>query len=114
MTISITTRLYVAERANEKCEYCRTLDQVSLHSFHVDHIIAIKHDGTDDMSNLAWSCLSCNLHKGSDVASYDRETGKLNPFFNPRNDKWDDHFVLSEYEIMGKIAIGRITCDSCK
>lgn len=109
MSISNSTRIIVAERANSRCEYCRILDTTSLHGFHVDHIISKKHLGSNEVDNLAWSCATCNQHKGTDVASYDSETGELNPFFNPRTDNWNEHFELNEYRIVGKTPIGRIT-----
>lgn len=47
--------------------------------------------------------------KSSEVAAYDRETGDLTPFFNPRTQDWHDHFVMLAGEIRGKTAIGRVT-----
>lgn len=109
MSISNATRLLVAERASFRCEYCRILDTTSLHGFHVDHIISKKHSGSDEINNLAWSCATCNRHKGTDVASYDSDTGGLTPFFNPQTDMWNEHFELNEYRIIGRTPIGRVT-----
>ena len=108
MTISNTTRTKISERAEARCEYCRLPDAVSTHSFHIDHILPIKHEGTDEIDNLAWACLSCNLHKGSDISAFD-DVGQLIRLFNPREDKWDEHFILDGYEITGISAIGRVT-----
>lgn len=109
MTIKKAARELVIQRANSRCEYCRLLDIVSVHSFHIDHIIAVKHDGTDDVDNLAWSCLNCNLHKGTDTGSFDRETGNFVFFYNPRKDTWSEHFTLANYQIIGKTPAGQVT-----
>lgn len=42
----------VWRRANSTCEYCRVRQQYDLPKFQVDHIIARKHGGTDDLYNL--------------------------------------------------------------
>jgi HNH endonuclease len=109
MSIKQKVRQTVQTRAESRCEYCHIPDMVTSHTYHVDHIIAIKHDGSDELSNLAWSCLHCNRHKGTDIASYDRDTGELTPFFNPRSDVWNEHFELSGVHLRGKTPIGRVT-----
>jgi 5-methylcytosine-specific restriction endonuclease McrA len=77
---------------------------------HVEHIIAIKHRGQTALDNLAWSCFQCNGNKGSDIASYDIETGELTRLFHPRTDHWEEHFELdSNAFVVGKTAIGRVT-----
>ena len=69
MSFNQKVRQTIQLRAESRCEYCHIPDVVTSHTYHIDHIIAIKHDGSDELSNLAWSCLHCNLHKGTDVAS---------------------------------------------
>lgn len=61
------------------------------------------------MDNLAWACFSCNIAKGSDIASYDATSDQLASVFNPRKHKWDDHFELDGGYIIGKTPEGRIT-----
>ena len=109
MTISRKTRQAVRIRAIERCEYCCLPEAFSFHPFQVDHVVSVKHDGTDDINNLAWACPNCNNAKGSDLGSYDKETGILTPFYNPRTQIWDDHFELSEGLIIGKTPEGRVT-----
>lgn len=77
--------------------------------FHVEHIVSRKHGGSDNADNLALACADCNLHKGSDLTGIDPDSGKLTPLFNPRRDRWDDHFVWVELRIEGISAIGRTT-----
>jgi hypothetical protein len=60
----------------------------------VDHIISEKHGGASAAENLAYACLFCNRNKGSDISSVVPGTSELVRFFNPRTDRWSDHFRL--------------------
>lgn len=82
----------VQERAQNRCEYCLLPEIYSFAAHQVDHVIAQKHDGSSTDENLAWSCMLCNLRKGSDIASIDPDSGKLTPLFNPRLENWPMHF----------------------
>jgi hypothetical protein len=66
----------------------------------VDHIISEKHGGPTSADNLASACLVCNRNKGSDIASIIPETGELVRLFNPRIDRWWDHFRLDPGSLM--------------
>jgi hypothetical protein len=77
--------------------------------FHLDHVIARQHGGSNAPNNLAWACLACNNHKGPNIAGLDRETGEIVRLFHPRNDLWSDHFVWRGSELFGLTAIGRVT-----
>jgi hypothetical protein len=102
------TRRQVQQRAGGRCEYCRIPEDIRPYPFHVEHIRSIKQGGTSDLDNLAWSCLYCNLRKGTDVAAYD-ETDTLVALYNPRTQGWDEHFEMVEALIEGTTAIGRAT-----
>lgn len=103
-------RELVRQRAGERCEYCRKPESVEAYPYHIEHIIALKHGGSSDIDNLAWACFQCNVAKGTDVASYDEQTGELVPFFNPRTQEWAVHFKLDDDgEIAGLTSIGRVT-----
>jgi 5-methylcytosine-specific restriction endonuclease McrA len=78
-------RKQIRQRAYSRCEYCRLPEALEVYPFHVEHIISKKHDGTDDIENLAWACFQCNIAKGTDVAGYDRETGELTPVLQSSN-----------------------------
>ncbi|MCI0702219.1 MAG: HNH endonuclease [Planctomycetia bacterium] len=77
--------------------------------FITEHIIAQQHRGSDRDDNLAYACGHCNLHKGPNIAGLEPETGQLTRLFNPRTDKWEDHFEWSGHLIVGRTAIGRTT-----
>ena len=78
-------------------------------TYHVEHIIARRHGGGDNSENLAFACYHCNLHKGPNLSGIDQESGALVRLFNPREDKWDDHFERNGVVIVGRTSIGRAT-----
>lgn len=109
--ISANLRRLVAERAEYCCEYCRIPEYLSLSSHQIDHIIAEKHGGPTQASNLALSCTLCNQAKGSDIASLDHQTQEVVRLYHPRKDRWADHFVLdsSTGEIRPLTGVGQVT-----
>jgi hypothetical protein len=102
-------RQLVSDRAQGRCEYCLLHQDFSIYTHEVDHIIAQKHGGSTTADNLALSCLSCNRHKGTDIATFDPATGEITPLFNPRNQSWDEHFRLNSGKIEGTTPAGRAT-----
>ena len=102
-------REQVRQRAGGRCEYCGIPEEAQLYPFHIEHIIALRHGGASDLDNLAWSCFDCNVAKGTDIASYDEETGDLTPLFNPRQQAWAEHFEMLEGLIIGLTPVGRVT-----
>jgi hypothetical protein len=108
--ISAELRRLVVERASERCEYCLIHQtDAALFEHEVDHIIAEKHEGQTTDDNLALACFECNRYKGSDIASIDPQTGQVTPLFNPRQQKWIDHFALEGAEIVPITPEGRTT-----
>jgi hypothetical protein len=104
------TRELVRQRAGQRCEYCRLHeDDDPLFTFHIEHIIARQHGGTDSPSNLALSCHQDNLHKGPNLTGIDPVTKKLTRLFNPRRHKWSRHFRWDGSILVGRTAIGRTT-----
>lgn len=86
-------RRRVTARARRFCEYCLIHEEDTNFGCEADHIISIKHGGSTTAENLALACLPCNRAKGSDIGSlvHDRFTR----FYNPRTDRWFDHFELA-------------------
>jgi hypothetical protein len=107
--VSASLRRLVTKRAEDKCEYCQFPQAVSLFGFEMEHIIAEKHDGITEADNLALSCPCCNRFKGTDLGSIDPETRQLTPFFNPRLQKWSDHFKVENGTIIPLTPEGRVT-----
>ena len=103
------TRTQVWHRAEGHCEYCRIhQDHVELRH-HIEHIVARKHGGLDDPSNLCVACARCNLFKGSDLTGIDPLTGQVERLFHPRVQEWADHFELRGPLITGLTPTGRAT-----
>ncbi len=99
----------VWQRAKRRCEYCHIPADVSLLPFQIDHIIAIKHGGHTSADNLALSCERCNSHKGPNIAGY--LEGQHIPLFNPRRDRWTEHFEWHGPVLVGKTSVGKVTVD---
>ncbi len=109
--ISEILRKLVADRANHRCEYGRTFARFSFLTFHVEHIISIKHGGQSTKDNLAYSCPICNLNKGSDIATFLDDMETPIRFFHPRKDNWNDHFQVEKdfLKMEGLTPTGRAT-----
>lgn len=75
----------------------------------IDHVVARQHGGETCLENLALSCISCNLHKGPNLAGIDPETGELTRLFHPRRDRWPDHFAWDGAVLAGRTPVGRAT-----
>jgi hypothetical protein len=75
----------------------------------VDHVIAKQHGGQSLLENLALCCGRCNLHKGPNIAGIDPLSGKLVRLFNPRQDRWNEHFKWDGPVVVGLTDIGRTT-----
>ncbi|MGA9380947.1 MAG: HNH endonuclease signature motif containing protein [Phormidium sp.] len=102
-------RQLVYDRAKGCCEYCLIPETASFAKHEIDHIIAEKHGGLTEAENLALSCTLCNKHKGSDLTSIDPETNQITPLYNPRRDRWLDHFQLSNAQFLPLTSMGRVT-----
>ncbi len=102
-------RKLVYERAQGCCEYCLIPDTFVLAAHQIDHIISEKHGGLTEANNLALSCVLCNKHKGSDLASIIPETSQIIPLYHPRQDRWNEHFKLSNAQLIPLTPTGRVT-----
>ncbi len=100
--VSAKLRRLVIRRAESLCEYCLIHEADSYFGCEVDHIVSEKHGGETSEENLALSCFFCNRSKGSDLGSISPTTGELTRFFNPRIDRWSDHFALAGALIVPK------------
>jgi hypothetical protein len=72
-------------------------------------VVAEKHGGLTDAANLSFSCWRCNRHKGTDLGSFDPQTGVFSLLFNPRAQQWAAHFILSGIRLEGLTPEGRTT-----
>ncbi len=107
--IPAALRRLIEERANRLCEYCLLPADITFFPHEIDHVIAEKHGGETNADNLAFTCWRCNRHKGSDLGSFDPDTGAFSFLFNPRTQQWDEHFKFEELQIVGLTSEGRTT-----
>jgi 5-methylcytosine-specific restriction endonuclease McrA len=99
----------VRQRAGFRCEYCLLPAKYSILDFEIDHIIPEKHGGLPEQDNLALACCYCNRFKGPNLSGIDPLTGAIIRLFNPRRDKWAEHFFWSDSKLGGKSPIARVT-----
>ena len=92
--ISAALRRLVILRADNLCEYCLLHEDDTFFGCEVDHIISEKHAGQTIEANLAYACFVCNRNKGSDIGSMIPGSGTLVRFYDPRGDRWHEHFRL--------------------
>ena len=107
--ITAHLRRSVSERAKGCCEYCLQPELFSFSPHEIDHVIAEKHSGTTTEDNLALACKLCNTFKGSDIASVDPENAQITPLYNPRRDRWQEHFQLNDAELIPLTGKARTT-----
>lgn len=106
-------RQTVYERANGCCEYCRTCVDNTGQAMEIEHIIP----GTGDaLENLCLSCGNCNRSKAIATGAMDPESGVEAPLFNPRTQRWSEHFVWIDEgrRIEGLTPTGRATVSRFK
>jgi hypothetical protein len=104
-------RQAIAEQAGHRCGYCQTAQTYSGVPLHIEHIVPLSAGGETTESNLWLACALCNGHKGAQTHGVDPATGELTPLFNPRTQKWLDHFAWSNDGtlILGQTPCGRAT-----
>jgi hypothetical protein len=78
-------------------------------TFHVEHIIPTARGGPSTLENLAWSCPGYNLRKSDRIEVRDPDSGAIVPLFNPRSDRWSEHFRWENYLLIGTTPRGRAT-----
>ena len=84
-------------------------EQFSELQFHIEHIIPRQHAGTDGAENLALACPDCNFAKGPNLTGVEPGIHRVVRLFNPRRDKWTEHFALDGALVVGKTPVGRAT-----
>jgi hypothetical protein len=104
-------RARIEGRADGRCEYCQAPQRACSYRFHLEHIVPIAQGGSDEESNRALACASCNLAKADRGSGRDPLTGEEVPLFHPRTQVWRDHFAWAEDQrtLIGLTATGRAT-----
>ena len=104
------------ERAHHWCEYCQASEWLSGQLCQIDHIIPQARGGASTEENLCLACAACNGFKLDRIEAADPESGQTTALYNPRQQRWADHFAWSEdgIEILGLTACGRATVAALK
>ena len=90
-------RAFVRERAGRRCEYCRLHEEdADFLPFHVEHVVAKQHGGTDDPDTLCFACAECNWAKGPNVAGI--LGGKLYPLIQPAKTELETALPLGQHD----------------
>ena len=108
------TETAVRARAEGICEYCHFPEAFADAPFQIDHVIAEKHGGKTELSNLAYSCYYCNSYKGPNIAGLDSDTGEIIRLFNPRTDDWNYHFRWRGPTLIGLTPLARGTIETLR
>ena len=108
MNIPAELRAEVVHRAMFRCEYCLLHKDDAAFRHEVDHIVSRQHGGETVAENLAYACMVCNRYKGSNIASVS-PAGDLVRLFNPRVDRWSEHFRLNGSVIEPLGLVGEVT-----
>jgi hypothetical protein len=92
--VSLTDKIKqtVRERAGFACEFCGVTEQSAGGELTIDHFKPRSANGTDELENLIYSRIRCNLYK-SDFWSEDANAPQL---WNLRNDPAEMHFWLAD------------------
>jgi hypothetical protein len=112
VTVNESIRQFVRQRAKYLCEYCHSPERSSSDIFTIDHLMPKSLGGLDKINNLALACRRCNERRYNFITGTDPETGKEVAIFNPRLQRWADHFIwiANGLMILGTTPVGRATC----
>jgi hypothetical protein len=110
----LTLKELVAQRAQRRCEYCRSPAAFAHQSFSLEHIRPRSRKGKHSLGNLAFSCQGCNNHKYNRTKARDPVSGEITLLFHPRRHRWGDHFAWTDdaTQILGLTRIGRATVEA--
>lgn len=107
-------RRLVVSRARNCCEYCRYPGRYSPQTLSVDYLVPRHAGGQMNADNLALSCQGCNSHKAAKIEVTDPVTGVAVALFNPRRQRWHDHFAWDDdhLRVTGLTPTGRATVEA--
>ncbi len=111
MSISDELKERIRIQAGDRCGYCQSAQRYVFGLLEIDHLKPTARGGTDDEENLWLACRMCNAFKSDHTHGHDPLTGEELPLFNPRTQKWAEHFMWSEdgTQVIGKTSCGRAT-----
>ena len=111
--ISVAVQREVMRLSEGYCEYCLHPEAYATDFYHFDNILPLFEGGSNEVANIARSCGRCNILKNQKTVAFDPLTGQISELYNPRKDKWTNHFHWSDDDLLvhGRTEIGRTTVD---
>ncbi len=102
--------------AGRRCGYCRSSEVLTGMPLEIEHIIPEAAGGPTVRENLWRACHRCNQYKGDRVQATDPLTEKRVALFNPRAQRWSDHFAWSPNGalVTGLTPCGRATVEALR
>ena len=109
--VSAEVRARLRLHFRNRCAYCLAPQNLIYAPLELEHILPKVKGGDSDETNLCLSCPTCNSYKAAQTEAVDPLTGSSVPLFNPRHDRWADHFSWSNdgIQVVGLTAGGRAT-----
>ena len=113
---SDTLRERIIQTFGNRCAYCLSAQKYVLGVLEIDHIRPTSLGGSDNETNLCLACRLCNNYKSNQTSAIDPESSETVELFNPRIQKWSEHFKWSEdgIQILGLTSCGRATVIALK
>lgn len=98
------------------CGYCHAPEAFLGMPLDFDHLLPEALGGATVRENLWLACSRCNDFKGNRNESADPLTGAIVPLFNPRTQRWTEHFAwsLTGERILGRSPTGRATVEALR
>src|SRR5215472_7797646 len=114
--VSEALRARVAAADRHRCAYCRSSEAITGLALTIDHIQPQSLDGQTVFNNLCLACRSCNEFKADQTSGLDPLTGEEVPLFDPRRDRWIEHFAWTPdgSRTEGLTPVGRATVVSLR
>jgi hypothetical protein len=109
--ISDEIKARIRSQAGNQCGYCRSQQQYVWGTLEIEHIIPRSLGGSNEEENLWLACRPCNGYKATQTHAIDPVTEQNVPLYNPRQQKWTEHFCWSDdgIYVLGLTACGRST-----
>lgn len=101
----------IREAARHRCGYCLSPQRLVMARLEIEHIHPVAKGGTSSEDNLWLNCPLCNRFEADRTSARDPETGAEAPLFDPRRQRWSEHFRWSDdgIRVIGLKPTGRAT-----
>lgn len=103
--ISEKLKQKIRRQAKNRCGYCLLPQDLNPSLLEIEHIIPTAEGGTDEEENLWLACRLCNGYKGMQTSVIDPQTNQKTSIFNPRTQKWKEHFEWNVEKLLVKQSV---------